>query len=66
MNVYITNDSSDVYEDKFRTIAYNESGQINPTLILLGIRLGIDRVTPVYWESLKAALQYPQSVGIAG
>ncbi|KAL2009268.1 hypothetical protein VTN00DRAFT_7462 [Thermoascus crustaceus] len=66
LNVYITNDSSDVYEDKFRTIAYNESGQINPTLILLGIRLGIDRVTPVYWESLKAALQYPQSVGIAG
>ncbi|KAL2219026.1 putative autophagy cysteine endopeptidase Atg4 [Thermoascus aurantiacus ATCC 26904] len=66
LNVYITSDSSDVYEDKFRTIAYNESGQMNPTLILLGTRLGIDRVTPVYWESLKDTLKYPQSVGIAG
>jgi len=66
LNVYITSDSSDVYEDKFRTIAYNKSGQMNPTLILLGTRLGIDRVTPVYWESLKDTLKYPQSVGIAG
>jgi cysteine protease ATG4 len=66
LNVYITSDSSDVYEDKFRESACGESDQIKPTLILLGIRLGIDRVTPVYWQSLEATLKQPQSVGIAG
>ena len=64
--MYVTSDSPNVYEDKFRQIACSESGTMKPTLILLGIRLGIDRVTPVYWEALKAALQYPQSIGIAG
>lgn len=66
LNVYVTSDSSDVFEDKFRAIARGESEHIRPTLILLGIRLGIDRVTPVYRQSLEAALKLPQSVGIAG
>lgn len=66
LNVYVTSDSSDVYEDRFRQIASNGTDGINPTLILLGIRLGIDRVTPVYRPSLEAALKMPQSVGIAG
>lgn len=44
----------------------NEQGIVSPTLILLALRLGIDRVTTVYWEGLKAVLQFPQSVGIAG
>ena len=35
-------------------------------MIVLGIRLGIDRITPVYHAALKAALAMPQSVGIAG
>ena len=66
LRVYSTGDSSDVYEDSFFSVAKAEDGKIRPTLILLGIRLGIDRVTPVYWEALKAALQMPQSAGIAG
>jgi cysteine protease ATG4 len=66
LNVYVTSDGSDVYEARFRQIASAGTGVIHPTLILLGIRLGIDRVTPAYWEALKAVLQYPQSVGIAG
>lgn len=72
LNVYVTNDSSDVYEDKFRNIASHShsstpsSSPIKPTLILLGIRLGIERVTPVYLEALKSTLKYPQSIGIAG
>jgi cysteine protease ATG4 len=66
LNVYVTNDSSDVYEDKFRSVAFGELGHFTPTLILLGIRLGIDRITPVYWDGLKTLLKYPQSVGIAG
>jgi cysteine protease ATG4 len=38
----------------------------HPTLVLVGTRLGLDKITPVYWEALIAALQMPQSVGIAG
>lgn len=42
------------------------SDHFEPTLILLGIRLGIDRITPVYHATLKRVLELPQSVGIAG
>ncbi|OQE72680.1 hypothetical protein PENNAL_c0093G10949 [Penicillium nalgiovense] len=66
LRVYVTNDTSDVYEDKFAHVAHDESGRIQPTLILIGTRLGIDNVTPAYWDGLRAALTYPQSVGIAG
>ena len=67
LRVYVTPSSSEVYEDRFRTIAsFPEKSTINPTLILLGIRLGLDRITPVYHEALKSALTYPQSIGIAG
>lgn len=67
MNVYVTGDGSDVYEDTFMKIARGEQNQVfQPTLVLVGIRLGIDRVTPVYWDSLKSSLQLIQSVGIAG
>lgn len=66
MNVYVTSDSSNVIEDKFRAVAYSQSERMRPTLILLGTRLGIDRVTPVYRKSLEALLKLPQSLGIAG
>lgn len=65
LRVYITRDGGDVYEDAFRKVAIVD-GVFKPTLILVGIRLGIERVTPVYWEALKACVQMPQSVGIAG
>jgi cysteine protease ATG4 len=66
LRVYSTGDSSDVYENDFFAVAKDKDGTFRPTLILLGIRLGIDRVTPVYWEALKQALQLEQSIGIAG
>ncbi|KAF2760680.1 hypothetical protein EJ05DRAFT_239416 [Pseudovirgaria hyperparasitica] len=65
LRVYITCDSADVYEDSFFNVA-KSAGAFHPTLVLVSIRLGIDRVTPVYWEALKNALQMPQSIGIAG
>lgn len=65
MKVYITGDGSDVYEDAFIKVA-TSSGTFLPTLILVGTRLGLDKITPVYCEALKASLQMPQSVGIAG
>ena len=63
---YITSDCSDVYEDAFFEIAKPKAASFQQTLILISTRLGLDRVTPVYWEALKAALQMPQSIGIAG
>ncbi|CBF82642.1 cysteine protease ATG4 [Aspergillus nidulans FGSC A4] len=66
LQVYIADDNSDVHQDKFMSVSRDEKGTVRPTLILLGLRLGIDRITAVYWNGLKAVLQLPQSVGIAG
>ena len=66
LKVYVNGDGADVYEDTFFKIARSDSDSLTPVLILLGIRLGIERVTPAYWESLKTSLELPQSVGIAG
>lgn len=46
--------------------AKSNGGIFQPTVILISTRLGIDKVTQVYWEALIAALQMPQSIGIAG
>ncbi|KAJ6473340.1 hypothetical protein C8R47DRAFT_1324442 [Mycena vitilis] len=37
-----------------------------PVLLLLGIRLGLDGVNPIYYETIKLLYTFPQSVGIAG
>lgn len=66
VRVYITGDGSDVYKDSFMSVAKSDGVNFKPTLILVGTRLGIDKVTPAYWEALKLSLQMPQSVGIAG
>ncbi|OBS19197.1 hypothetical protein FPOA_10921 [Fusarium poae] len=66
IRVYSTGDGPDVYEDEFMKIAKPPGEDFHPTLVLVGTRLGIDKITPVYWEALIAALQMPQSVGIAG
>lgn len=62
--VYVSS-GPDVYEKEFLRVA-NQGGEFKPTLILLGLRLGIDSVNKVYWESLKNFLSCPQAVGIAG
>lgn len=66
LRVYSTGDGPDVYEEEFMKIARPEGENFHPTLILVGTRLGIDKITPVYWEALIASLQMTQSVGIAG
>ncbi|QSZ31968.1 hypothetical protein DSL72_001537 [Monilinia vaccinii-corymbosi] len=66
LRVYITGDGSDVYEDTFMSIAKPNNTDFTPTLVLVGTRLGLDKITPVYWEALKYSLQMPQSVGVAG
>ncbi len=66
LRVYMTNNSPEVYEDSFMKIAKPDGQNFKPTLVLVGTRLGVDKITPVYWEALKASLQMPQSIGIAG
>ncbi|KAH7369917.1 putative cysteine protease atg4 [Rhexocercosporidium sp. MPI-PUGE-AT-0058] len=66
LRVYLTGDGLEVYEDSFMKIAKPDGKSFKPTLILVGTRLGLDKITPVYWEALKSALQMPQSIGIAG
>lgn len=66
LRVYITGDGGDVYEDSFMAIAKPEGEKFHPTLILIATRLGTRHVTPVYHEALKAVIQMPTSVGIAG
>jgi len=66
LRVYVTGDGSDVYEDGVMKTAKADDGAFHPTLVLVGTRLGIDKITPVYWEALKSSLQMPQSIGIAG
>lgn len=66
LRVYLTGDGVEVYEDTFMKIAKPDGVTFKPTLILVGTRLGLDKITPVYWEALKSSLQMPQSIGIAG
>ncbi|KIY72637.1 hypothetical protein CYLTODRAFT_367405 [Cylindrobasidium torrendii FP15055 ss-10] len=69
MGVALAEDSS-LYE----TEVYEASGGHGPrkrwgrrpVLLLLGIRLGLDGVNPVYYETIKMLYTFPQSVGIAG
>ncbi|KAJ6485935.1 hypothetical protein C8R45DRAFT_287290 [Mycena sanguinolenta] len=37
-----------------------------PVLLLLGLRLGLDGVNPIYYDTIKQLYTFPQSVGIAG
>jgi cysteine protease ATG4 len=64
--VYVNGDGPDVYEDAVLRLAKQADDSFRPVLILVGVRLGIERVNPVYGEALKKTLQLPQSIGIAG
>ena len=66
LKVYVNGDGADVYKDTFLRLAKPGEHSFTPTLILLGVRLGIDRVTPAYWDALKMTMELPQSIGIAG
>ncbi|MCJ1314283.1 Cysteine protease atg4 [Agyrium rufum] len=65
LRIYLTGDGPDIYEDALFKLA-KTGAQFHPTLLLIGVRLGIDRVNPVYWNALRSSLELSQSVGIAG
>lgn len=66
LRVYSTGDFPDVYEDSFMAVANPDGNAFQPTLILVGTRLGIDKINQVYEQALISTLQMPQSIGIAG
>ncbi|KAI0042006.1 hypothetical protein FA95DRAFT_1564791 [Auriscalpium vulgare] len=35
-------------------------------IVLIGVRLGLDGVNPIYYDTIKALFTFPQSIGIAG
>lgn len=53
-----------------RSGSNNSSGSGNswtrPVLVLIGVRLGLEGVHPMYYDSIKATFSFPHSVGIAG
>lgn len=58
LRVYISSDAGDVYEDSFKKIAAGDDGKFRPTLLLVGIRLGIEKITPVYHDALKVSIRF--------
>lgn len=67
--VYIS-DGMNVYEralvEAATSSSHGTTGEWTPTLVLCGLRLGIDAVNPVYFDGLRSLLDSPQAVGIAG
>jgi cysteine protease ATG4 len=63
-----------VYLNQIRALANSKprkgfegsSRWTRPILILIGVRLGLEGVHPMYHDSIKATFSFPQSVGIAG
>ncbi|GBE78643.1 peptidase family C54-domain-containing protein [Sparassis latifolia] len=45
---------------------YGQTWGDRAVLVLIGIRLGLDGVNPIYYNTIKALYEFPQSVGIAG
>lgn len=66
LHVYIGSDSGDIYEQDLFKVTIDDNETFKPTLVLLGVRLGIDNVNAIYWDSLKDILSSSESVGIAG
>lgn len=66
LRVHIGSDSGDIYENDVFKVAKDEEGKFQPILILLGVRLGVENINKLYWDSLKAILQSSESVGISG
>lgn len=61
LGVYIGEDSGEIYEADLEARLLDK-----PVLLLLGLRLGVDNVNPLYYDAVKLVLSVPQAVGIAG
>ncbi|KAK7688333.1 hypothetical protein QCA50_008705 [Cerrena zonata] len=75
LGVYVAADGGSIYESE--VFAASHSGVGSPrrsnrswgdraVLVLIGHRLGLDGVNPIYYDTLKELYTWPQGVGIAG
>lgn len=62
----LISETSDLYADKIEDLLGLGSKSLSKVLILLPIRLGIDKTNHFYFKSIFGLLSTPQSVGIAG
>ncbi|KAF8927870.1 hypothetical protein EDD21DRAFT_390441 [Dissophora ornata] len=66
LSVYVTTDGV-VYKDQVEEAAIQKkTGLFGNLLILVTIRLGIDKLNPIYNDAIKTTFEFPQSLGIAG
>lgn len=66
LGVYVTTDGV-VYKDQVEEAAtLKKSNGFGHLLILVTIRLGIDKLNPIYNDAVKATFEFPQTLGIAG
>nr|Q8NJJ3.1 RecName: Full=Probable cysteine protease ATG4; AltName: Full=Autophagy-related protein 4; AltName: Full=Pexophagy zeocin-resistant mutant protein 8 [Komagataella pastoris]AAL25849.1 Paz8 [Komagataella pastoris] len=66
LRVYFSSDCGDVYDTEVRELAYGDSDTFTPILVLLGIRLGVEKVNLYIGDLLRECLSLKQSVGISG
>lgn len=62
----LISESSDLYDDKINLIFKDIESRPDALLLLLPVRLGINKVNPLYHASILQLLSLKQSVGIAG
>ncbi|KAF9089131.1 Cysteine protease atg4 [Mortierella sp. AD031] len=66
LGVYVTTDGV-IYKDQVEEAAtLKKSNGFGHLLILVTIRLGIDKLNPIYHDAIKATFEFPQTLGIAG
>ena len=66
LGVYVTTDGV-IYKDQVEEAAtLKKSVGFGNLLILVTIRLGIDKLNPIYNDAIKKTLEFPQTLGIAG
>ncbi|KAG0025190.1 Cysteine protease atg4 [Podila clonocystis] len=66
LGVYVTTDGV-VYKDQVEEAAtLKKNDGFGHLLILVTIRLGIDKLNPIYNDAIKTTFEFPQSLGIAG
>ncbi|CCE88707.1 Piso0_001485 [Millerozyma farinosa CBS 7064] len=62
----IISESCDIYDDKIGKLLQENEDAEGAILILLPVRLGLNKVSPYYHNSLSSLFSSPQLVGIAG
>ncbi|CAG8533380.1 7841_t:CDS:10 [Ambispora gerdemannii] len=67
LSVHVATDGVVYKNEVYKAARNNQNHQeFQSVLILVAIRLGINKLNPLYYDALKAFFRFPESVGIAG